>query len=811
MALTSSGEISLGDLQGEFGGTNPIGISEYYRGEGLVPNQPPNFNIPITGTLKLSDFYSTSFIESAYLINLGYDISSNSLACADFNSSPSSFYIDSTNITTAFILATNSTLNSFAPAGWYSDGNVARYWSGTLFQNFIVPCGTTNFYSNLSSEINGEIRALAIEESSNSIIVGGKFEQTYGFPENIKALNFDGSDNVSFNNNLGTGLYGWFTDLSGGVTTSFGFPYVLAIKVDTNNRILVGGEFRRLNGKFRNGMVRLNPDGTEDTTFYTDYLGDSGFNSYVGSIEIENDGRILVGGQFTTAAGYFVPYLCRLNANSVDSDLIDTSFNTNLGSGPNNRVNSIKKLSNGQILIGGVFTQFNGTSKNGLVRLNSNGTVDTTFDIGTGFSNGGSQFFVNSIEEIYNGQILVGGSFTNYNGTTVSNLVLLDTDGTLETSTTTMSLSLNGVVLDMNKLGDGSIVVGGSFTSPSNNRNENGIKKFKPDDSIQGVVLGVDREFRRNIGTGATGAGIYTNIEAIVEKPNGSLVIGGNFTTFNDEARIDITELNSKGGEFVTTDFDSNGGTPTFPNQRGLSPLYVTNPGTPTRSGFTFSGWRPTVENVIDYQHSVPTAINTSTTFIAIWKGEITISIEESIEAQSNTLIIQTIDETNDNNIHEFVLEVSISGGSYNVAESKLNSSIYTNPFNFEYNAEMSTNYSFRVKSLDITGTVLKTSNIASITTTTLVLTSMSIIQDSSASTPILACEGGTTLGNLFYYYAPTTTSLPSSLGTKIYVDSSAQDIFQGGGNWYKFYKDNIYFTLEVGNDGITLGYDECS
>ena len=57
MAIPTSGSIALTALQTEFGGSNPIGINEYYRGGGLVPNSSVNNNIPTSGAISLSNFY----------------------------------------------------------------------------------------------------------------------------------------------------------------------------------------------------------------------------------------------------------------------------------------------------------------------------------------------------------------------------------------------------------------------------------------------------------------------------------------------------------------------------------------------------------------------------------------------------------------------------------------------------------------------------------------------------------------------------------------------------------------------------------
>ena len=60
MALPSSGVLTLADIQTEFGGTNPISLSEYYRGGGLVPDSALNAAIPTSGAISVSDFYGSA-------------------------------------------------------------------------------------------------------------------------------------------------------------------------------------------------------------------------------------------------------------------------------------------------------------------------------------------------------------------------------------------------------------------------------------------------------------------------------------------------------------------------------------------------------------------------------------------------------------------------------------------------------------------------------------------------------------------------------------------------------------------------------
>lgn len=79
MTLQASGVIDFSDIQTEFGGTDPIGISEYYRGGGRVPNHPNNTNIPTSGAIKISNFYDTS---NAYRVSVTISSSNTNVSLA---------------------------------------------------------------------------------------------------------------------------------------------------------------------------------------------------------------------------------------------------------------------------------------------------------------------------------------------------------------------------------------------------------------------------------------------------------------------------------------------------------------------------------------------------------------------------------------------------------------------------------------------------------------------------------------------------------------------------------------------------------
>jgi hypothetical protein len=85
-----------------------------------------------------------------------------------------------------------------------------------------------------------------------------------------------------------------------------------------------------------------------------------------------NDG-IYWGGQIgtppnNTYSGTVVTDIFKLTPNGV----LDTSFN--VGTGPNNDLKDIEIDNLGRILIGGIFTSYNGVSANRFIRVLSNGT-----------------------------------------------------------------------------------------------------------------------------------------------------------------------------------------------------------------------------------------------------------------------------------------------------------------------------------------------------------------------------------------------------------------------------------------------------
>jgi uncharacterized delta-60 repeat protein len=271
-------------------------------------------------------------------------------------------------------------------------------------------------------------------QADGKIVVGGTFT-TYngtGIGYGIARLNSDGSLDTSF-------------------VTGSGFNNsVFSIALQADGKILLVGSFNAYNGVTQNRIARLNSDGSLDTGFNTG----SGFSSGVYSIALQADGKIVVGGGFTSYNGTSTGYgIARLNSDGS----LDTSFNT--GSGFSSEVNSIALQADGKIVVSGFFTAYNGVTQNYMTRLNSDGSLDTGFNTGTGFNN-----FVLSIALQADGKILVGSGFTSYNGVTQNYMTRLNSDGTLDTSFN-IGTGFNNFVFSTAIQSDGKILAGGIFTA----------------------------------------------------------------------------------------------------------------------------------------------------------------------------------------------------------------------------------------------------------------------------------------------------------------------------------------------------------
>jgi uncharacterized delta-60 repeat protein len=358
--------------------------------------------------------------------------------------------------------------------------------------------GTLDATFNLAAGVSDNVHTIAIQ-SDGKIIINGNFTSNNGIPIfRIARLNIDGTLDTTFNSGTGAN-YGIYTTA-----------------IQSDGKIIIGGNFTSYNGTSKNRIARLNIDGTLDSTFNPG----TGANYGIYTTAIQSDGKIIIGGDFTSYNGTSKNRIARLN---IDGTL-DATFNP--GTGANGGINKTVIQSDGKIIIVGEFTSYNATTRNRIARLNADGTLDASFNPGTG-----ANVNINTTLIQSDGKIIIGGNFTNYNGTTRNKIARLNIDGTLD-ALFNLGSGANNYVLTTAIQSDGKIIIGGAFTT-YNGTSKNHIARLNIDGTL-------DASF--NFGTGAN-----DNVQTIAMQSDGKIIIGGAFTSYNGITRRAIARLNVDG------------------------------------------------------------------------------------------------------------------------------------------------------------------------------------------------------------------------------------------------------------------------
>jgi uncharacterized delta-60 repeat protein len=217
---------------------------------------------------------------------------------------------------------------------------------------------------------------------------------------------------------------------------------VLALSRQADSKMLVGGQFTSPSSH----LGRILVSGQFDVSFNPA----PGADDAVLDLGQTTDGKIIVGGQFTHVGGQPRGHVARVLADGR----IDLSFDTSIGA--DNTVRAALPLADGSVLIGGDFTHVNGLPASYLARLNSDGSLDTTF--GSGAPDGP----VYALAIYPNGRIVAVGSFTTAGGQPRKGLVRLDSSGALD-SAFDVAINIDGPVYDVAIQPDGKILIAGAF------------------------------------------------------------------------------------------------------------------------------------------------------------------------------------------------------------------------------------------------------------------------------------------------------------------------------------------------------------
>lgn len=183
---------------------------------------------------------------------------------------------------------------------------------------------------------------------------------------------------------------------------------------------MVGGTFTTFDGSPQLRLVRLNSDGTKDESFNLK----EGFDGEVKAIFRQSSGKFLIGGDFQTYVNKFNPGIIQLDINGLKRD---DEFD--IGEGFNGTVFISKRQNDGKIILGGLFTEFNGITVNNLARLNVDGSLDNSFNIGTGFNLNVYDISLSPLGNIY-----AAGNFRQFNGEVAERIIRLNPDGSKDES-----------------------------------------------------------------------------------------------------------------------------------------------------------------------------------------------------------------------------------------------------------------------------------------------------------------------------------------------------------------------------------------
>lgn len=348
---------------------------------------------------------------------------------------------------------------------------------------------------------------------------------------------------------------------------------VFSLAVQPDGRILIGGYFAYVrNQTMASGdcIARVLADGSLDTSFG---INSWGADNTVTSLVVQADGRIVLGGFFGQVDQITAPGLARLASNGQ----FDATFNQG-GKGLDNGVYSLVQQADGKIDVGGAFTTYNGTEAWGLMRITSSGTRDTTlpetngevsslalqsdgsvvavgnfFTVGNAFgldvarirSTGALDtqlapipLFPGKVDAILplpNGKVLLGGYFQYLNGSSVNGGVAqLNADLSADKTFNSGGIGASSEVTQLASAGDGRIWIAGAFHQ-YNGATRNYLARLNADGTL-------DTTF-------APGTGPDVAPTAIVPATSARLTIAGAFKTWNGAGVAStVLRLASNGG-----------------------------------------------------------------------------------------------------------------------------------------------------------------------------------------------------------------------------------------------------------------------
>lgn len=491
---------------------------------------------------------------------------------------------------------------------------------------------TFDSLNNIST--SGSITSFATQ-SNGKIVITGRFTSINGINTNkIARLNVDGSLDTTFN--VGSGLV---------LDPAYGEVNPLVI-VQSDDKIIVSGKFTTFNGIIKNSIVRLNGDGTIDSTFNTGTGFKLNYPLFGGTYEgpgnirhlkLNSNGQIVISGSFTKYNNIIsnaTKYITLLNS---DGSLVTTFDAANsIGNVLSLEVQSDNKiviaLEKSTVFIGSPFLQ----NDYYLKRLNSNGSPDSSFTLNNTIlcsSNIGGVPLTGKEEKIFNikyladEKLIVCGDFRTIFGNNNKSIARLNNNGTVDNIFSGGGVILNttsyGIIYTTDIQSDNKIIIGGYFDS-YNGINIKNIARINSNGTF-------DNTFNPGASTINSNIGETASISLLKILPNTKIITIGKFDSFNGVNKKSIARLNGQFSNFILS-----------PNLTTIdcsliTPITFSIANVYNASGVLTYNWN--VGNTWKYNGALaPNIINTSTN---------SITLTPNIFPISNISVIPTYNDVN--------------------------------------------------------------------------------------------------------------------------------------------------------------------
>lgn len=343
---------------------------------------------------------------------------------------------------------------AFVPGGKYLlGGSFDDYGNSGLADGYhglarINADGSLDRSFKIGKGVQGSVNAIAIQ-AGGDYIIGGSFNN---YKErfkpnriaNIMRIHPDGSiDSTVITTQIGN------QDTIPALNAYFDGSISSILQTPDSGKLVVIGAFKyfmtkdftastadslrdsiRVDSIRMEGIARLNEDGSFDSSFnynHTTHSSFAGANGPILDAAIQNDGKIIIVGQFTKYHDQPANRIARLNKDGS----LDPTFNP--GSGSDDGILSVDILDDGRYLIAGWFNNFNGIESNKIAILKHDGSLDNSFSVGKG-QTAGPNSAIYKAAALKNNKILVAGSFDHFSGIKRDGTVILDMDGTVSTT-----------------------------------------------------------------------------------------------------------------------------------------------------------------------------------------------------------------------------------------------------------------------------------------------------------------------------------------------------------------------------------------